>query len=87
MNRSDAVLHLVKHFPDLADPVVGTLSDAAQMEHRAHDEIHACMVCDERAAVALIATTSKGKRFVDVCMAHYAEIWSGTSRTDVPYRP
>lgn len=79
MNRSDAVLHLIKDHPDLADPVPGGVPEALQMEHRGHDDIHPCIVCGERAAVALIATTSKGKRFIDACMRCYAEIWLGTA--------
>jgi hypothetical protein len=79
MTRTDELLHMIKAYPDLADPVLGTENPALMMTHRGHDEIHSCMACGNQANAAIIAhTPTGGDRFIDVCWACYNEIQLGT---------
>lgn len=63
---ADGFLYLLKAEPTLLPPAPDT-TDTAAMEHRAHDEIHACLRCGKRAHCAIIASTEIGPRWLDLC--------------------
>jgi hypothetical protein len=64
---ADRFLILIRDNPTLlpAAPV----DTAAAMEHRARDEVHACLRCGKRAQSAFIAATKLGNRWLDLCAA------------------
>lgn len=65
-NAAEGMLHLLKAEPTLLPPTPeGDV--AALIEHRRHDEVHACLRCGQRAAQAFVADTEIGRRWLDLC--------------------
>lgn len=62
---ADRFLMLIRDNPTLL-PDAPSDSTAA-MEHRCRDEVHACLRCGERAQCAIVAGTSLGSRWLDLC--------------------
>jgi hypothetical protein len=61
------LLHLLSAEPTLMPPAPATAT-GSDIEHRRHDEAHACLHCGQRAETALIADTTIGRRWLDLCM-------------------
>lgn len=63
---ADGMLHLLKAEPTLLPeaPAGYTTQD---MDRRRHDEIHPCLRCGQRAALAYVADTEIGPRWLDLC--------------------
>lgn len=72
------LLHLLGAEPTLMPPAPATAT-GSDIEHRRHDEVHACLRCGERAEAALIADTKLGKRWLDLCMG--CLVWVRTTAT------
>jgi hypothetical protein len=76
----DRFLLLLRDNPTLLPPVVGDCPPGDAMGHRSQDEVHSCAQCGKRAQAALIAETTLGPRWLDICMALYAWIQQGATR-------
>lgn len=74
MRPIDGLLYLIRAEPTLCPPVLGEGDPVLMMQHRGHDEDHMCLACGKQANVAIIAATSAGGRWLDVCWDHYAEL-------------
>jgi hypothetical protein len=51
--------------------------DAGQLiEHRRTDEVHTCLICGNRAAMAfLVETAQDDRRWLDLCMNHARDLY------------
>lgn len=71
------MLHLLKVEPTLMPPAPEDAT-GEDIERRRNDEVHDCLVCGERATTALIVQdpngTWQGKRWLDLCMAHFIQV-------------
>jgi hypothetical protein len=65
---ADGMLYLLRANPTLL-PEAPTNATGEQMEHRRHDEVHACLRCGQRAQCAFVAHTDIGNRWLDLCAA------------------
>lgn len=83
LTDADRFLILIRDNPTLlpAAPVDST----AAMEHRRLDELHACLHCGGRAHCAIVAGTSLGSRWLDLC--HGCVNWLRTNATPEPLWP
>lgn len=63
---ADGFLHLLKANPSLL-PAAPDPYTAAQMGSRVADEVHSCLRCGDRAQCALVADTTAGPRWLDLC--------------------
>lgn len=61
-----AFLGLLKAEPTLLDPAPAGWNEGA-VTRRTRDEVHSCLRCGGRAAVAFVALTDAGLRWLDVC--------------------
>lgn len=68
MSDADALLYLLRANPTLL-PEAPADTTAEQMDHRRHDEVHTCLRCGKRAQAAVVAHTSLGGRWLDLCHA------------------
>lgn len=77
MREIDSLLYLIRAYPSLCPAVPITKDETAEvllMQHRGHDEVHMCLACGGEAKAAVIAETTGGKRWLDVCWDHYAAL-------------
>lgn len=68
---AEGMLHLLEAEPTLLPEVPDAGVTARQMDHRRLDEIHSCLRCAARANRALVADTSEGPRWLDLCAECY----------------
>lgn len=81
---ADRFLILIRDNPTLLPPAPN--GTAAAIDHRGHDEVHSCLRCGQRANQAIIAHTSLGERWLDLCIA--CVTWLCTGATPEPaWRP
>lgn len=64
--ETDAFLNLFKVYPMLL-PVAPAECTDREMRDRVTDEVHACLRCGGRAGCALVADTTIGPRWLDLC--------------------
>lgn len=64
---ADGMLHLLKSEPTLLPQAPATYT-AHDIDHRRLDEIHRCLRCGQPAALAYVADTEIGPRWLDLCM-------------------
>jgi hypothetical protein len=85
MSEVNGFLHLLRAEPSLLSPAGDTSPQA--MDHRAAHEAHPCLRCGRPARCALIAETSLGPRWLDLC--HACVSWVRSPEADVwlPSRP
>jgi hypothetical protein len=82
-----AFLILLNEYPTLLDPAPADMTAAAaQMDHRAHGEIHDCLRCPGRAQVAHVIRTKAGLRWLDLCAgcAHWVRRANELGRDPTP---
>lgn len=85
---ADGMLYLLRDNPTLMPPAPpGPTGLTAAMEHRSRDEVHACLRCGKRAHCAIIAATTLGNRWLDLC--HPCVHWLQTKAPEplFPGRP
>lgn len=70
----EGALLLIKANPTLLDEVVGDQSEVLTQTKNRPFEGHACLPCGELAVVAIVAGTSIGPRWLDVCMKDYGAL-------------
>ncbi len=80
---ADRFLMILRDNPTLL-PAAPDASTAA-MERRRLDEVHTCLRCGGRAQCALIAGTSLGSRWLDLCWD--CRIWLQANATPEPLWP
>jgi formate dehydrogenase maturation protein FdhE len=80
---ADRFLILIRDNPTLL-PAAAVDSTAA-MEHRRRDEVHTCLRCGGRAQCAMVAGTSLGSRWLDLCAGCYS--WLVREATPAPLWP
>ena len=71
-------LALLRDNPDLLDPAPASCTPEQMDQRRA--ELHPCLVCGtvDSGQTAILASTYAGRRWLDVCVEHYAWIKEGT---------
>lgn len=83
LTDADRFLILIRDNPTLLPDAPVDSTDA--MEHRRCDEVHTCLRCGERAHCAIIAGTSLGSRWLDLC--HGCVNWLHRDATPAPLWP
>jgi hypothetical protein len=80
---ADRFLMLIRDNPTLLPDAPN--NSTAAMEHRQRGEIHTCLRCRERAHCAIVAGTSLGNRWFDLC--HGCVNWLRLNATPEPLWP
>ncbi len=80
---ADRFLMILRDNPTLLDAAPD--DSTAAMERRRLDEVHTCLCCGERARCAIVAGTSFGSRWLDLCAGCLN--WLQTNATPAPLWP
>ncbi|MEU5258998.1 hypothetical protein [Amycolatopsis sp. NPDC021455] len=70
MREAEELLALIGQLPQMLDAAPADV-DVDQLRRREREEVHRCLRCGGLAIVALVASTTIGARWVDLCSDCY----------------
>lgn len=73
VDAAERFLVLLRDNPSLL-PSAPIGATGPQMDHRRMDEVHDCVRCGARATLAVVADTTAGPRWLDLCAPCGAEV-------------